>query len=387
MESKEVMMNKKILIVFGTRPEAIKMAPLIKALQAETSLETKVCVTAQHREMLDQVLDVFDITPEYDLNIMKPGQDLYDVTANVLLGMKKILLEYSPDLVLVHGDTTTTLGAALAAFYQKIAVGHIEAGLRTGDIYSPWPEEANRQLTSRITTHYFAPTQTSKNNLLKENIDGGKILVTGNTVIDALFLALERIDKESARREKVIAGISKDYTIDREKRIILVTGHRRENFGAGFVNICDALRRIADTNPDIDIVYPVHLNPNVQEPVNALLGRISNIYLITPMEYEPFIYLMNQAYFIITDSGGIQEEAPSLGKPVLVMRDTTERPEAVEAGTVKLVGTDPDRIVEESQKLLDDKVFYEEMSKAHNPYGDGKASPRIVNYIKEHYAK
>ncbi len=380
-------MNKKVLIVFGTRPEAIKMAPLIKALQAETSLETKVCVTAQHREMLDQVLDIFDITPEYDLNIMKPGQDLYDVTANVLLGMKKILLEYSPDLVLVHGDTTTTFGAALAAFYQKIAVGHVEAGLRTGDIYSPWPEEANRQLTSKITTHYFAPTQTSKNNLLKENIDGEKILVTGNTVIDALFLALERIDKESARREKVIAGISKDYTIDREKRIILVTGHRRENFGAGFVNICDALRRIADANPDVEIVYPVHLNPNVQEPVNALLGGVSNVYLIGPMEYEPFIYLMNQAYFIITDSGGIQEEAPSLGKPVLVMRGTTERPEAVEAGTVKLVGTDPDRIVKESQKLLDDKVFYEEMSKAHNPYGDGKASQRIVNYIKEHYAK
>ena len=380
-------MNKKVLIVFGTRPEAIKMAPLIKALQAETSLETKVCVTAQHREMLDQVLDIFDITPEYDLNIMKPGQDLYDVTANVLLGMKKILLEYSPDLVLVHGDTTTTFGAALAAFYQKIAVGHVEAGLRTGDIYSPWPEEANRQLTSKITTHYFAPTQTSKNNLLKENVDGEKILVTGNTVIDALFLALERIDKESARREKVIAGISKDYTIDREKRIILVTGHRRENFGAGFVNICDALRRIADANPDVEIVYPVHLNPNVQEPVNALLGGVSNVYLIGPMEYEPFIYLMNQAYFIITDSGGIQEEAPSLGKPVLVMRDTTERPEAVEAGTVKLVGTDPDRIVKESQKLLDVKVFYEEMSKAHNPYGDGKASQRIVNYIKEHYAK
>jgi UDP-N-acetylglucosamine 2-epimerase (non-hydrolysing) len=378
---------KKILIVFGTRPEAIKMAPLVKALQAETSLETKVCVTAQHREMLDQVLDIFDIAPEFDLNIMKPGQDLYDVTADVLLGMKNVLLSYGPDLVLVHGDTTTTFAAALAAFYQKIAVGHVEAGLRTGNIYSPWPEEANRQLTSQITTHYFAPTQTSRANLLKENVAEHKIHVTGNTVIDALFLALGRIENEPARREKVVARLNEAHVIDKDKRTILVTGHRRENFGEGFVNICESLKRIANANPDVEIVYPVHLNPNVQEPVNALLGGVCNVYLVKPMEYEPFVYLMNAAYIILTDSGGIQEEAPSLGKPVLVMRDTTERPEAVEAGTVKLVGTDPDRIVEETQKLLDDKMVYKEMFEAYNPYGDGKASERIVNYIKEYYAQ
>lgn len=378
---------KKVLIVFGTRPEAIKMAPLVKALQAETSLETKVCVTAQHREMLDQVLAIFDISPEYDLNIMKRGQDLYDVTAAVLLGMKGVLLDYRPDLILVHGDTTTTFAAALAAFYQKIAVGHVEAGLRTGDIYSPWPEEANRQLTSQITTHYFAPTETSKTNLLRENVDEGKILVTGNTVIDALFMALEKIEGDPDRREKIVAKIREAYTIDSEKRIILVTGHRRENFGEGFVNICKSLKRVAEANPDVEIVYPVHLNPNVQKPVNAILGGVSNVYLIKPMEYEPFIYLMNRAYLVITDSGGIQEEAPSLGKPVLVMRDTTERPEAVGAGTVKLVGTDPDTIVKEAQNLLDDRIVYEEMSKAHNPYGDGKASERIVNFIKEHYAE
>jgi len=379
---------KKILIVFGTRPEAIKMAPLVKVFTTQTDLfETKVCVTAQHREMLDQVLELFEITPEYDLDIMKPGQDLYDVTSNVLLGMKDVLKEYNTDIVLVHGDTSTTFAAALAAFYQQIKVAHVEAGLRTGDIYSPWPEEANRQLTSQITAYHFAPTQTSRQNLLKENAQEENIVVTGNTVIDALFLALDKIGSNSALEKRVIQNIEQEindpkFSIN-ETQFILVTGHRRENHGQGFINICMALKEIAVKNPYVHIVYPVHLNPNVQKPVKELLSNISNIHLIAPLQYEEFIYMMDRSYFIITDSGGVQEEAPSLGKPVLVMRDTTERPEALEAGTVKLVGTDTERIVQEAQRLIDDPKAYTQMSQAHNPYGDGKASQRIVDFLKE----
>ncbi len=374
---------KKILIVFGTRPEAIKMAPLVKEFQKYSKdFDTKVCVTAQHREMLDQVLEMFEIKPEYDLNIMKPGQDLFDVTVNVLLGLKNVLRDFKPDVVLVHGDTTTTSASAMAAFYEKIKVGHVEAGLRTGDIYSPWPEEANRQITGVLANYHFAPTQTSKENLLKENKDEKSIIVTGNTVIDALFLALDKIEQNNELKNKILENINSHYKLKEAKKIILVTGHRRENFGQGFINICQALKTIALNNPDIDIVYPVHLNPNVQKPVKELLMDVENIYLIEPLQYESFIYMMNKSYFIITDSGGVQEEAPSLGKPVLVMRDTTERPEAVEAGTVKLVGTDKDKIVKEAQKLLDDKNEYEKMSKAHNPYGDGKACEKIVEFIK-----
>ena len=374
---------KKILIVFGTRPEAIKMISLIKKFeQNSTDFTLKVCVTAQHREMLDQVLELFEITPDYDLNVMKAGQDLYDITANVLLGMRDVLIDFSPDLVLVHGDTTTTSATALASFYQKIKVGHVEGGLRTGDMYSPWPEEANRQITGVLSTYHFAPTINSEENLLKENKSKNSIVVTGNTVIDALLLALEKIEKSSDLKNQIVKSINTQYTLDREKKLILVTGHRRENFGQGFINICEALKTLALNNPTIDIVYPVHLNPNVQEPVKNLLASVSNIYLIDPLQYESFIYLMQQSYFIITDSGGIQEEAPSLGKPVLVMRDTTERPEALDAGTVKLVGTDKQVIIEEAQKLLDDKRAYEKMSKAHNPYGDGKACKRIIEFIK-----
>jgi len=374
---------KKILLVFGTRPEAIKMAPLVKVLKEDKDLDAKVCVTAQHREMLDQVLDLFDITPEYDLNLMKPGQDLYDITANVLLGMKDVLSDFKPDVVLVHGDTTTTSATALSSFYQKIKVGHVEAGLRTGDIYSPWPEEANRQITGVLANYHFAPTETSKENLVKENKDSNNIIVTGNTVIDALFLALKKIESDKILESKIISEIASQYPLKEGKKIILVTGHRRENFGQGFINICNSLKTLALNNPDIDIVYPVHLNPNVQKPVKEILADVDNIYLIDPLQYEQFIYMMNRSHFIITDSGGVQEEAPSLGKPVLVMRDTTERPEAVEAGTVKLVGTDPEVIITEAQKLLDDKEEYEKMSKAHNPYGDGKASKRIVEFLKE----
>jgi UDP-N-acetylglucosamine 2-epimerase (non-hydrolysing) len=359
------------------------MAPLVKALELEKSLELKVCVTAQHREMLDQVLEIFEIVPDYDLNLMKAGQDLYDITANVLLGMKKVLSDFQADIVLVHGDTTTTSATSMAAFYQKIKVGHVEAGLRTGDIYSPWPEEANRQITGVLTSYHFAPTKTSQDNLLKENKRAEDIIVTGNTVIDALFLALDKIENSQDLKEKIIASIITQYKIDESKKLILVTGHRRENFGQGFINICKALKTLALNNPDIDIVYPVHLNPNVQKPVKEILSDVSNVYLIDPLQYEQFIYLMRQSYFIITDSGGVQEEAPSLGKPVLVMRDTTERPEALEAGTVKLVGTNMEVIVNEAQKLLDDKDAYEKMSKAHNPYGDGKASERIIEFIKD----
>ena len=373
---------KKILFVFGTRPEAIKMAPVIKAFKDEKIFDTKVCVTGQHRQMLDQVLDLFDIKPDYDLNIMELGQDLFDITANVLSGMKNILSEYSPDLVLVHGDTSTTSATAISAFYQKIKVGHVEAGLRTGNIYSPWPEEVNRQISGVIANYHFAPTLTSMENLLKENKNKENILVTGNTVIDALFLVLDKIEKDAKLKNTILKSISDQYKFNSDKKIILVTGHRRENFGEGFTNICKALKKIADDNHDVDIVYPVHLNPNVQKPVKNILSNSKNIYLINPLSYENFIYLMSKSYFIITDSGGVQEEAPSLGKPVLVLRNTTERPEALEAGTVKLVGTNFEAIVNESQKFLDDEKEYKKMSKAHNPYGDGSASKRIVNFFK-----
>ncbi len=379
-------MTKKILLIFGTRPEAIKMAPLVKAFEKETSIISKVCVTAQHREMLDQVLELFDIKPDYDLNLMKPGQDLYDITSNVLLGLKDVLSDFKPDIVLVHGDTTTTSAASLSAFYQQIKVGHVEAGLRTHDIYSPFPEEVNRQITGILASYHFAPTTTSRDNLLKENKDEKNIIVTGNTVIDALFLALEKIKNNSELENKIIQDIESSFKNSQfsilNSQFILVTGHRRENHGQGFINICEALKTIAINNPEIDIVYPVHLNPNVQKPVKEILSNISNVHLIEPLQYEQFIYLMDKAYFIITDSGGVQEEAPSLGKPVLVMRDTTERPEAVEAETVKLVGTHTQTIIKEAQALLDEESEYEKMSKAHNPYGDGKACERIIKFIK-----
>ena len=380
---------KKVLIVFGTRPEAIKMAPLVLAFKKESEvIETKVCVTAQHREMLDQVLDIFNITPDYDLDIMKPGQDLYDITSNILLGMKEVLASYKPDIVFVHGDTTTTIATALSAFYQKIPVAHVEAGLRTGNIYSPWPEEANRKLTSQITKYNFAPTKSSQKNLLDENVPQEDIYVTGNTVIDALFWVLEKIERTESLKEMLSNSIKKEFpAFGSDARIVLITGHRRENFGQGFLDICSAIKNLAQKHPDVNFVYPVHLNPNVQKPVLELLSGMKNIYLIAPMEYESFVYLMSKSYLILTDSGGIQEEAPSLGKPVLVMRDTTERPEALEAGTVKLVGTDAGRIEEETSKLLTDTVCYNKMSQASNPYGDGTACQKIVKTIKEEDAK
>jgi UDP-N-acetylglucosamine 2-epimerase (non-hydrolysing) len=377
----------KVLLVFGTRPEAIKMAPLVKIFEKEILIELKVCVTAQHREMLDKVLELFEIIPDYDLNVMRAEQSLYDITSTILLGMKSVLEEFQPDIVLVHGDTTTTFATSLAAFYQKIKVGHVEAGLRTNNIYSPFPEEANRQLTGVLANYHFAPTENSKNNLIKENKNPKNIIVTGNTVIDALFLALDKIENNKVLKEKIEKDIESKFNNSNfeifKSKFILVTGHRRENFGNGFVNICEALKTIAINNPNIEIVYPVHLNPNVQKPVKDILSNIKNIHLIEPLRYESFVYMMSKSYFIITDSGGIQEEAPSLGKPVLVMRDTTERPEAVDAGTVKLVGTDKEKIIKESQKLIDNKKTYEKMSKAHNPYGDGKASERIVKFLKE----
>ncbi len=377
---------KKVLLVFGTRPEAIKMAPLVYKFRIDNGeWIIKICVTAQHREMLDQVLELFEIEPDYDLDIMKPGQDLYDITSNVLLGMKKVLEDFKPDIVLVHGDTTTTSATSLASFYKQIKVGHVEAGLRTGDMYSPWPEEANRQITGVLANYHFAPTQTSKENLLKENKKEDSIVVTGNTVIDALFLALDKIKSNKELENKILKDIEKQFNSKfkiQNSKFILVTGHRRENHGQGFINICKALKEIALKNPTFDIVYPVHLNPNVQKPVKEILSNIDNIYLIEPLQYEQFIYLMDNSYFIITDSGGVQEEAPSLGKPVLVMRDTTERPEALEAGTVKLVGADKEKIIKEAQKLIDDKIEYNKMSKAHNPYGDGKASIKIVEFLK-----
>ena len=374
---------KKILLVFGTRPEAIKMAPLVKALQKDTEhFETRVCVTAQHRQMLDQVLEVFGITPEYDLNIMAPNQDLYDITAKVLLGLREVLKDFRPDTVLVHGDTTTSMAASLAAFYMQIPVGHVEAGLRTYNMLSPWPEEMNRQVTDRICTYYFAPTEQSKKNLLQENIDEKKIFITGNTVIDALLMAVDIISSTSGMEEKIAKEFQeKGYTVG-NREYILVTGHRRENFGEGFLHICKAIKELAALHPDMDIVYPVHLNPNVQKPVYELLSGVDNVYLISPLDYLPFIYAMQHSTLLLTDSGGVQEEAPSLGKPVLVMRDTTERPEAVEAGTVKLVGTDAEAIVSNVTALLQDKEMYKRMSETHNPYGDGQACERIMAALR-----
>lgn len=369
----------KVLTVFGTRPEAIKMAPLVHALAKDPHFEAKVCVTAQHREMLDQVLKLFSIVPEYDLNIMQPGQGLTEITCRILEGLKPVLESFKPDVVLVHGDTTTTMATSLAAFYQRIPVGHVEAGLRTGDLSSPWPEEGNRTLTGHLATYHFAPTETSRQNLLRENIADNRIAVTGNTVIDALFWVRDRVLSDEALRNE----LTQRYPfLANGKKMILVTGHRRESFGRGFEQICHALAEIAANNPDVQIVYPVHLNPNVSEPVKRILGHVENVMLIEPQDYLPFVWLMNRAWLILTDSGGIQEEAPSLGKPVLVMRDMTERPEAVSAGTVCLVGTDSQRIVNEVTRLLQDESAYQAMSRAHNPYGDGQACHRILSALK-----
>lgn len=372
------MTKKKILTVFGTRPEAIKMAPLVHALAADERFEARCCVTAQHREMLDQVLDLFAIKPDYDLNLMRTGQSLNDVTARILLELKPVLQDFKPEVVLVHGDTATTFASSLAAYYEQIPVGHVEAGLRTGNIYSPWPEEANRKLTGTLTQYHFAPTETSQNNLLKENFKKENISVTGNTVIDALLMINDKIEQDEPLQQQ----LSEQFPFLREdKKLVLVTGHRRESFGGGFERICEALALTAKKHPEAQIVYPMHLNPNVREPVNRILAGISNVHLIEPQQYLPFIYLMNRSHIILTDSGGIQEEAPSLGKPVLVIRDTTERPEAVEAGTVKLVGTHVDRIVTGLTTLLQDEQAYKEMSFAHNPYGDGKACQRILDVL------
>ena len=378
---------KKIMLVFGTRPEAIKMAPLVKEFQKHPGeFRTTVCVTGQHREMLDQVLQIFDIRPDYDLNIMKQGQDLYDVTARVLTGMRDVLKEAAPDVVLVHGDTTTSTAAALAAFYQQIPVGHVEAGLRTYNIYSPWPEEMNRQLTGRIATYHFAPTPLSKSNLLKENVSEDMITVTGNTVIDALYWVVGRIKSDrhlDSELEALLKGAGYDVgRLAGGKRLVLITGHRRENFGDGFISMCTAIKDLTQKYPDVDFVYPMHLNPNVRRPIHEVFGEdltnLGNMFFIEPLEYLSFVYLMEKSAIVLTDSGGIQEYAPGLGKPVLVMRDTTERPEALDAGTVKLVGTDYDKIVSSVSGLLDDKAAYEKMSKAVNPYGDGLACGRIV---------
>lgn len=368
----------KVLTVFGTRPEAIKMAPLVKALENDGRFDDKVCVTAQHREMLDQVLDLFEVKPDYDLNLMKSGQTLPEITSRILLELTPILKEFKPNVVLVHGDTATTFAASLAAYYEQITVGHVEAGLRTGDIYSPWPEEANRKLTGALTKFHFAPTEASKKNLIDENFSKENISVTGNTVIDALLVVKDKVENDVSLRNQLASQF--DF-LDPNKKLILVTGHRRESFGDGFKRICEALNKLARKYPDNQVCYPVHLNPNVQEPVKKYLAGVSNIVLIEPLQYLPFVYLMNQSDIILTDSGGIQEEAPSLGKPVLVMRDTTERPEAVEAGTVKLVGTDVERIVSEVSKLIEDTDYYNEMSFAHNPYGDGEACQRILEQL------
>jgi len=371
----------KVLTVFGTRPEAIKMAPVVKALAADRSFEVKVCVTAQHRQMLDQVLDIFAIRPDFDLNLMKPGQDLSDITSNVLLGMREVYRQWQPDMVLVHGDTTTTLAASLSAYYAKVRVGHVEAGLRTHNKYSPWPEEMNRRLTGAVADIHFAPTPRSRTNLIAEGVAEAHIHVTGNTVIDALLEVAQRVRTDGELRSKLAARFP---FLDATKRLILVTGHRRENFGVGFENICHSLAEIASRG-DVQIVYPVHLNPNVQEPVRRILSGMENVYLIEPQDYLPFVYLMDHSDIIITDSGGVQEEAPSLGKPVLVMRDSTERPEAVEAGTVKLVGTDRATIVREANRLLDDAAAYDAMARAHNPYGDGMAASRIRDILAHQF--
>ena len=378
---------KTVLLVFGTRPEAIKMAPLVHEFKKHPDqFKTLVCVTGQHREMLDQVLDLFQIVPDVDLNIMKSGQDLYDVTSRVLVGMRDALKKLTPDLVLVHGDTTTSMAAALAAFYQQIPVGHVEAGLRTGNLYSPWPEEMNRLMTGRIATYHFAPTPLSRQNLLKENVNAEHIVVTGNTVIDALHWVVNKIQLEQGLQDTLHKSIlDNGYDTDRlnnERRLVLITGHRRENFGDGFLNICHAIKSLSLQYPAVDFVYPVHLNPNVRKPVMGILGDGSeNVFLIDPLQYLSFVFLMEQSYLILTDSGGIQEEAPGLGKPVLVMRDTTERPEAVDAGTVLLVGADREKIERGVSQLLDDEALYQKMSEAVNPYGDGAACKRIINYL------
>ena len=383
---------KKFLLVFGTRPEAIKMAPLVKEFQKyNNEFETIVCVTGQHREMLDQVLSIFDIMPNYDLNIMKQGQDLYDVTSRVLIGMRDVLKKVQPDVVLVHGDTTTSMAAALAAFYQQIPVGHVEAGLRTHDIYSPWPEEMNRQITGRIAEYHFSPTNLSYQNLIKESVSDSKIIVTGNTVIDALYWVVDKIkNQENLRTDLQKVLFNAGYDVDRlqeGRKLVLITGHRRENFGDGFINICKAIKTLGEKYSNVDFVYPMHLNPNVRKPIYNVFGDnltlLSNLFFIEPLEYLSFVFLMEKACIVLTDSGGIQEEAPSLGKPVLVMRDTTERPEALEAGTVKLVGTDYDKIVNNVSLLLDDINEYQIMSRAVNPYGDGLACGRIVSFFKE----
>jgi UDP-N-acetylglucosamine 2-epimerase (non-hydrolysing) len=381
---------KKILLTFGTRPEAIKMAPLVKEFEKyPDKFKTYVCVTGQHREMLDQVLELFEITPDYDLNIMKKGQDLFDITANVLLGFKEVLKDVKPDLVLVHGDTTTSTAAALAAFYQQIPVGHIEAGLRTHNIYSPFPEEMNRQITSRIAKYHFSPTPLSKENLLKEGINEKDILVTGNTVIDSLYMVLNKI-KTNDEVEETIKNIinTKGYDTERiipGKKIVLITGHRRENFGDGFINICEAIKTLVSKYKEVDFIYPMHLNPNVREPIRQVFGddltAFKNVFFIEPLEYLSFVYLMEKSFIVLTDSGGIQEEAPGLGKPVLVMRETTERPEALKAGTVKLVGTHSEKIVNEISKLIEDSDYYNSMSMAVNPYGDGLSCERIVEAL------
>lgn len=382
---------KKIMLVFGTRPEAIKMAPLVKEFQKHPdTFQTIVCVTGQHREMLDQVLNIFDIRPDFDLNIMKQGQDLYDVTARVLTGMRDVLREAQPDVVLVHGDTTTSTAAALAAFYQQIPVGHVEAGLRTHNILSPWPEEMNRQITGRIASYHFAPTSLSRQNLLQENVDDANITVTGNTVIDALYWVVDRIKNDrslDAELEEVLrhAGYDVNRLAD-DRPLVLITGHRRENFGDGFINMCTAIKQLTERYPNVDFVYPMHLNPNVRRPIHEVFGddlsNLGNMHFIEPLEYLSFVYLMEKSTIVLTDSGGIQEEAPGLGKPVLVMRDTTERPEALEAGTVKLVGTDREKIFNEVSTLLDDAAAYARMSQAVNPYGDGLACSRIVERLK-----
>ena len=382
---------KKIMLVFGTRPEAIKMAPLVKEFQKHPDkFETIVCVTGQHRQMLDQVLNLFEITPDYDLDIMKQGQDLYDITSRVLLGMREVLQKATPDVVLVHGDTTTSTAAALAAFYRQIPVGHVEAGLRTHNIYSPWPEEINRQITGRIATYNFAPTQLSKANLLREAVDERSITVTGNTVVDALYWVVDKIKEDKNLSEELknilqAAGYNPDR-LSGDKRLVLITGHRRENFGDGFINMCTAIKDLTQKYPDVDFVYPMHLNPNVRKPIHQVFGEdlsnLGNMFFIEPLEYLSFVYLMEKSTIVLTDSGGIQEEAPGLGKPVLVMRDTTERPEALEAGTVKLVGTNYDKILEEVSRLLDDNSYYDTMSKAVNPYGDGQGCRRIVETFK-----
>lgn len=376
-------MTLRVLTVFGTRPEAIKMAPVVLGLQQTVGIESLVCVTAQHREMLDQVLQLFEITPDYDLNIMKPGQDLYDVTANALLGMREVLRECKPDIVLVHGDTTTCFAAALAAFYEQIKIGHVEAGLRTGDMLAPFPEEANRSLVGRLTSFHFAPTVSSSENLLKENVANVTITVTGNTVIDALLIVRDKVNQiaDDSWKDKFGESLFKRI-INKERKLILITGHRRENFGQGFVDLCGAIKTLANKYPDWDLIYPVHLNPNVQKPVNEILGETENVFLIAPQDYAPFVWLMDKCDLILTDSGGIQEEGPSLGKPVLVMRDVTERPEAIEAGTVKLVGTDKEKIISVVENVMLNDTVYSAMSHAHNPYGDGHAVGRIVGVIQ-----